>query len=274
MVILFDIGGTKIRVANVSRPDSFDTPTVFATPKTFDEGIELLKKKISELSGGESIEYIIGGIAGMYSEEKRALLDGRNLSDWVGKPISKILSESFGAEVIIDNDAALVGLGEAVFGAGKGFDIVAYITVSTGVGGARIVGKELDERSLGFEPGKQIIDLHGDTLENLISGGAVEEKTGKKPEEIKDPVFWDGLAKTLSYGLNNIVVNWSPSVVVVGGSMMNEVGISIELAEKYLHEVLGKYPNIPPLKKAELGDFGGLYGGLAMLQNIKRKQND
>lgn len=269
MKILFDIGGTKIRIAKVKGSDTFDTPIVFSTPSTYAQGIETIKEHVLELSNGEKVTHIVGGIAGLFDQSKGTLLTGKNIIDWVGKPIRRELEETFGAKVIIDNDAALVGLGEALYGSGKGFDIVAYITVSTGVGGARIVNGEVDERSLGFEPGKQIIDLHGDTLENLISGRAVLERTSRKPEEINDPRLWDGLAKILAFGLNNIVVNWSPSVIVVGGAMMNDIGISILDTEKYLKEVMVGYPVIPPLKKAELGDFGGLYGGLVRIKNEK-----
>jgi glucokinase len=53
------------------------------------------------------------------------------------------------------------GLGEAVFGAGKGREIVVYMTISTGVGGARIVGGKIDASAMGFEPGHQIIDACG-----------------------------------------------------------------------------------------------------------------
>ncbi len=266
MKILFDIGGTKTRIARVIDADTFDVPVVFQTPKNFDEGIELLKNNILKISKEEKITHIAGGIAGLFDQNKGVILSGNNLIGWIDKPVRSELAKLFGAEVIMDNDAALVGLGEAVYGAGRGFDIVAYITVSTGVGGARIVNGEIDERSIGFEPGRQIIDSHGDTLENLVSGSAVLEKTGRKPEEINDPRLWDGLAKVLAYGLNNIVVNWSPSVIVLGGSMMNDVGISIIDTEKYLKGALKSFPVIPPLRRASLGDFGGLHGGLVKLR--------
>jgi len=45
--------------------------------------------------------------------------------------------------------------------------------------------------------------------------------------------------------------------------------ISVEKTEKYLKEILKIFPKLPVIKKAELGDFGGLYGALAF---IKSKQ--
>jgi len=77
--------------------------------------------------------------------------------------------------VFIENDASIVGLGEAVSGAGMGEEIVVYITVSTGVGGTRIVSGEIDEHAYGFEPGHELINMQ-DSLEDLVSGTAVEER--------------------------------------------------------------------------------------------------
>src|SRR5690606_20277112 len=126
----------------------------------------------------------------------------------------------------------------------------------------------------GFEPGHQIVDIDGTLmpeasgiyLGNLISGKAIEKRTGKKPAEITDPAFWEEMARILAYGLNNTIVHWSPDVVVLGGSMMNKVGIPVESVEKYLREIMVIYPELPPVKKSTLGDLGGLYGGLAYLR--------
>ncbi len=266
MFIIFDIGGTKTRITSALSTDNFNNPVIFDTPLNYSEGIELLKQHIHSLVGGQPITAIVGGIAGPWNNHDGLLLSSHNLSDWVQKPLRSDLENTFHTRVIIDNDAAMVGLGEAVFGAGKDFSIVAYITISTGVGGVRIVNGAIDDRSIGFEPGKQIIDAEGHTLEDLISGKSLEESTGQKPATITDAAVWDGLAKNLAFGINNIVVDWSPDVVVLGGSMMNKVGIPIDATEKYLHEVLKVFPVIPPLKKALLGDIGGLYGGLARLR--------
>ena len=66
------------------------------------------------------------------------------------------------------NDSDLDGLGEATVGAGKGFNIVAYITVSTGIGGVRIVGGKIDVSTYGFEPGHQIIDADGSIYSEIV----------------------------------------------------------------------------------------------------------
>jgi len=274
MNILFDIGGTKTRIAVSREKDGFDEPVIFETPQTYDEGISIIKKTISDLSGGEKIGKIAGGIAGPFSQRKFFLIGSPNLSDWIGKPLKSQLEKEYGCEVHIENDSAMAGLGEAHFGAGKGFGIVAYITVSTGVGGVRIVNGQIDERTVGFEPGHQTIDFDkssepssdGIYLGDYISGKGIEKRTGKKPEDIDDSEFWEKCAKMLAYGLNNTIVHWSPDVVVLGGSMMNDRGISLDKTREYLSEVLKIFPEIPEIKKAELEDRGGLYGALTTLK--------
>jgi predicted NBD/HSP70 family sugar kinase len=254
--ILFDIGGTKMRVAYSTNGESFEEPKVVPTPESYEAGKQTFFNLVEECSKGREIGAIVGGMS-------------RNVANIPFEQFKKDLAERFGAKLFLENDAALVGLGEAVFGAGKNFEIVAYLTVSTGVGGARIVNGQIDEHAIGFEPGKQILDIeNGKTLEDLISGRALEANFGKKPKEIEDPEVWDDLAHKLAVGLNNIIVEWSPNVVVLGGSMITgDPAISVGKSEQYLKDILKIFPDVPVIKKAELLDLGGLWGGLAYLKN-------
>lgn len=271
MYILFDIGGTKMRVVSADRKKFLGEPVVVSTPKDFNEGMDTLNNIISKLSNGAPIEAIVGGIAGPLNQDKSGLVESVNLSGWKGRNIKDVLTEVFHAPVSIENDSALVGLGEANYGAGRDKSIVAYITISTGVGGVRIVDGNIDKNAQGFEPGHQIIDpdnslcpsCEGNDLESYISGTAVEKRFGKKPFEIYDDAIWDELAKFLAYGLNNTIMHWSPDIIILGGSMMKEVGIPIPAVQKHLTDIMKIFPHIPEIKKADLGDFGGLYGALS-----------
>lgn len=159
MYLLFDIGGTNIRLAISKDGKTFGNPKIFSTPKSFNDGMRFIKKEALEISGGKKIKAVAGGIAGHLDKNKTKLAGSPNLPAWVGKPLKRALEDSFGAPVVLENDASVVGLGEAVFGAGKGKSIVAYITVSTGIGGARIVDGRIDKSSSGFEPWHQIINF-------------------------------------------------------------------------------------------------------------------
>ena len=93
--------------------------------------------------------------------------------------------------------------------------------------------------------------------------------TGKKPKEITDPAFWDDMARVLAIGINNTIVHWSPDVVVLGGSMITgEPAIPVDATERYLHDMLKVYPQLPPVKKSELGDHGGLWGALEYAKTL------
>jgi Transcriptional regulator/sugar kinase len=154
---------------------------------------------------------------------------------------------------------------------------VAYHTISTGVGGAKIENGQIDDASAGFEPGHQILDVDrtvlGDeivpTLENLVSGTALAERFGVPAYEIpQDDVVWDELAEYLAQGLNNTIMYWSPDVIVLGGSMIvGDPAILIDAIRKYTVESLDGFVECPLITKAELADSAGLYGAMAMLKN-------
>ena len=274
-----------MRVVAADRKQFLGDPVVVNTPKDFNEGMETLKRIIDNLvaSNGlpqhdsaeskksEPIEAIVGGIAGPLNPEKTMLVKSPNIGGWVGRDIKGFLAEAYKVPVALENDAALVGLGEANYGAGRGKDIVVYLTISTGVGGVRIVKGNIDESAQGFEPGHQIIDpdntlcptCEGNDLEAYVSGTSIEKRFGKKPYDIHDDATWDELAKFLAYGLNNTIVHWSPDIIVLGGSMMKEVGIPVPAVRAHLAEIMKIFPTLPQIEKAELGDFGGLYGALS-----------
>ena len=255
---------------------SFDEPKIVETPQDFNAGMSLLEKIILELSGGKKIEVAAGGIAGHLDRGKTKLINSPNLSGWIDKPFKETLQKIIKAPIYLENDAAVVGLGEAVNGAGKGEEIIAYITVSTGIGGVRIVDGKIDRNIFGFEPGHQIIDPTGTLcpmcgsaghLEGHVSGAVLEARFNKRAYEITDPQIWEEGAKWLAYGLNNTAVYWSPSVIVLGGSMIiKSSGISIERVSHHLKKTLTIFPEHPRLAKAELGDIGGLYGALEILK--------
>ncbi len=280
MYLLFDIGGTNMRLALSRDGVTFGEPKIIPTPKDFDEGMLALKNLSTELLGGERAVAAAGGIAGTLSRDKTKFLNGPHLQGWNAKPIKAALETAFGCPTFIENDTAIVGLGEAVAGAGKGYAIVVYLTVSTGVGGVRIVRECIDVSAIGFEPGHQIIDADGTLcktsvcgigldLEAAVSGTAVTARYGKKPYEITDEGFWEEMARVLAYGLNNSIVHWSPDIVVIGGSMMKQIGIPIDRVRAHLRGILHIYPELPLIEHSTLGDIGGLHGALHFVkQNL------
>jgi len=285
MYILFDIGGTKTRITASYDLESFDTPVIITTPKSFEEGIETIAKTVKDICGDEKVKAAAGGIAASPNHEKTELVGGGpNITDWLKKPLKARLEKSLGCSVYIENDTAMGGLAQVVYGPAQGAEIAVYITVSTGVGGCRFVDGKIDKSAMGFEPGWQIIDLPSEDqiaqgedwlsgyckpgfLISEIGGVCVEKSEGRKPYEIISEDFWDKKAKLLAYGLHNICTMWSPDVIVIGGSMMNKIGIPLDSVKKYLKETLKNvFPsNVPRIEHAEFGDEMGLHGAMAYL---------
>src|SRR3989344_1221237 len=281
MYLLFDIGGSKTRMAFSVDGAVFEEPRVVATPSDFKVGMECIRKIGSEVAKGRHVQAVGGGVPGTLDREKKMLVRAPHLKAWAGKPLHSELEKIFSAPVLIENDAALAGLGEARSGAGREKSIVAYLTISTGVGGARIVQGEIDFNTFGFEPGHQIIDIGGEMcegcrvgekhmnighLEEYVSGAAVKRRFGQAPSEIINPAVWDELARFLSYGLHNTIVHWSPEIVVLGGAMiLKKNGIKIERVREYVKEICTVFQELPDIKEAALGDFGGLHGALELI---------
>jgi predicted NBD/HSP70 family sugar kinase len=279
--ILFDIGGTKTRVASSDDLSAFEEPVKFETPLTYRDGMKAVTDVIDDIVRTKGITAIAGGIRGPLNHEKTGIVSETKLVDWVGRNIVKDLHERYHVPVTLENDTAIVGLGEAVLGAGKGYEIVAYHTVSTGVGGARFIHGVLDTASVGFEPGHQTLDLdrsilghHTEhTLQNLVSGTALEKRRGVKPYDIaQDDAVWDELALYLAHGLKNTIVYWSPDIIVLGGSMVvGDPRILKEDIERHTKEVLGGLLPCPPIVDAQFRDEGGLYGAMVLLKRQERR---
>jgi glucokinase len=66
-----------------------------------------------------------------------------NLPGWHDVPVRDLLHAAFGVPVFVENDANAAALAEWHFGAARGFHHVAYLTMSTGVGGGLILGGRL-----------------------------------------------------------------------------------------------------------------------------------
>jgi predicted NBD/HSP70 family sugar kinase len=274
MYLLFDIGGTNTRLSFSEDGTTFMKPAIFDTPQSFEDGVKMIEEIFKDFAQGHTIKAIAGGVAGPLDSRKTKLVNAPHLPQWVNKPLKTLLQRIFEVPVFLENDTALVGLGEATHGAGREKKIVAYISVSTGVGGVRIVDEKIDVNSMGFEPGHQIIHF-GDLmkpkgsygsgpLESYLSGAYLEKKYGVPAHVITDSTVWDKSAVYLAYGLHNIIVHWSPDVVVLGGALMKQ--IDIKKVEEHLKSICTIFPQLPEIRIASLGKVGGLHGALELLK--------
>jgi len=265
MYLVFDIGGTHLRAGVSQDGKTVAAHETIATPKDANEGIRLLTKLAGELAAGETITNLAGGIAGVWDRDKTQLVSSPNLPGWQRQPIKEVLEQQFTCTVTLHNDAVLAGLGEAAQGAGKGYDIVAYLTISTGVGGVRITHGRVDETSFGFEPGQQVIDTEGHTLEYYAGGASLKRRFGLEPTDLNDPAVWKEASHRLAQGLVNVVALWSPDVIVLGGAIVAAGRFSIEKLRQDIKTLTPWLPDIPNIQTATLGDERGLLGALQSL---------
>ena len=158
MYILLDIGGTKTRIAGSNDLESICEPVIIDTPQKFDEGMAIIVGEARRIAGSSPINAVALGIAASPNRQKTSLVGGGpNISDWADKPLKENLEEAFGAPVDIENDTAMGGLAQVMYGPAKGYEIAVYMTISTGVGGCRLVDGRIDKSARGFEPGWQIL---------------------------------------------------------------------------------------------------------------------
>lgn len=270
MYILFDIGGTKMRFARSDDLRSFEEPIVIDNSGKYAPSIVEIKLILDQLKKGEKITKMVGGIAGVLSEQNDMLFASPNILGFIKKPLVKDLERISGAKVFLFNDAELAGLGEANFGAGYGHEIVAYLTISTGIGGALIINHQIAKNKFGFEPGHQILNHQtGETFEDLLGGMSLQNKYKVGPKQLPKELYKNELTKIATVGVYNVIQMWSPDVVVLGGAQMNDIDVN-DVAEgvKELNKVL---PDIPDICLAKLGSYNGLYGAMSILKMMKNK---
>lgn len=266
--VVFDLGGTNVRIGVSHDGTNLDASQIMPTPPVFEDGVGAIEKAAREMLDGAAPLAIVGGIGWALDETKSSIRNStkKNLADWSGKPLKDELGKRLGAPVRLENDVALVGLGEAYVGGGVGSTILVYYTVSTGVNGVRIVEGKIDRATYGFETGKQIISQG--RLEELVSGTAVQKKFGIHPKELDSLDERNKLADLLAEGLYNTCLHWSPDRIVLGGSMIIGVNpIPLARTQESLAKLLTVYPSVPELRMATLGDEGGLHGARILAQS-------
>lgn len=172
-----DLGGTNVRVAIVSQDgkvleeikrDSLSDKGPEIVLDNVIDMVSLLKEKDEAVAIGL-------GIPGPVYQEKGTITIATNLKDFANFPVTNYLSERLNLPVYMDNDANVAGIAEALVGAGKGEDVVYYITHSTGIGGGLVVNGKLVTGKYGYagEIANIIVDRNREKYDHL-NKGAVE----------------------------------------------------------------------------------------------------
>ena len=294
-----DLGGTNVRVCKINEEGKILQDII--SPSYGMEGpdritgniIDLLKK--FDLSDVEGIGV---GIPGPVDAVTNTITIATNIPGCAGYPFADKIAEATGKKVVLDNDANVAGLAEAIFGAGKGYPVVYYITHSTGIGGGLVVNGKVVQGHKGYggEIANVIVDptgprfdryshLNVGAVESLASGTAIgligKEKLGDKVNSGRD-VFdlaskgdptaieiIDKASKDIATMMSAISAVVAPDIFVIGGGCSHSSDVYFDRIRKYFKTMCHEGMKEVPIVKAKLEEPGVL--GAAM--TVKSAEN-
>ncbi len=145
-----DLGGTKLSVGLAdSEGHLLDKTTVYDhATKSEDEIVKQIVHLVSYITLRNKLQEsdLLGigvGIAGHINYKKGEVITTSNFSGFKNYPFREKLQAHFAVPVIMDNDANAQTFGTFKFGAGRGYDDMIFMTLSTGIGIGIITGKKL-----------------------------------------------------------------------------------------------------------------------------------
>ncbi|MWV45674.1 ROK family protein [Paenibacillus sp. HJL G12] len=212
---------------------------------------------------------------------------------WARYPFLEKLRSHFAVPFGWDTDVNAAALGEAVWGAAQGLDSCVYYTIGTGVGigiysGGQLVhglvhpeGGHVPVRRHPEDPFSGMCPFHGDCLEGMASGPAIEARWKMKGHMLPpDHPAWSIEAHYIAQALTGAILMNSPQKVILGGGVMQQHQLFPLIREEvqrnlngYVHaeEILDRIEEyiVPP----GLGAQSGLYGALALgLQALEKNR--
>lgn len=292
-----EIGGSKLQV--VVAGEDLKPFQAFRLPIDRTAGASGIKASIKACLANldEKTFTRIGiGFGGPVNKVTGEIFASYHIEGWRGFAIKTWLQDLTSCEVIVDNDANVAALAEALQGAGTNQSRVLYITLGSGVGAGFVVDKKIYH---GTEPGEMEfghirLDRSGATIQDRCSGWAVNEKIktllSRDPQTILHELVKDfpgheakALGKALatndasasrllsetmndfSFGLSHAIHLLHPDVVILGG------GLSL-LGEVLVREVQNHLPGYlmdafqpgPPLRLSALQESAVPIGALAL----------
>jgi len=209
---------------------------------------------------------------------------------WRGFSWLEAIKSRFGdVALALDTDVNAAGVAEWRWGASRGCEVSVYVTVGTGIGGALVTNGQPLHGLQHPEFGHMVVPraagddfsgvclAHGDCLEGLASGVAIEERWGIDGSQLAPShPAWDLESDYLASALANVVAITSPQSVVLGGGVMSVEGL-IEKVRTATRERLGDYVTsrevhegidtylVPPALGSSAGVLGAFSLGLAAL---------
>jgi fructokinase len=208
---------------------------------------------------------------------------------WSNVDIVGAVRDAFGVPTGFDTDVNAAALGEWRWGSAQGLDTFIYLTIGTGIGGGGMINGRLMHglvhpemghvripHDVGADPFAGICPFHGDCLEGLASGPAMNARWLQPAEQLPDEhPAWTLEARYLALALVNFICTLSPERIVLGGGVMAREllfpllrGQVLDLLNNYVRaeSILRNIDDyiVPPW----LGDRAGVLGALALAERV------
>ncbi|MCR4855645.1 MAG: ROK family protein [Erysipelotrichaceae bacterium] len=288
-----DLGGTNVRIAKVDE-DGRIVQDVIA-PSHGLEGPEKIEENILELLNQFDLNDVksIGlAIPGPVDGEKNVITMATNIPGCEGYPFADNMQRVTGIPVFLDNDANAAGLAEAVLGSGKGYNVVYFLTHSTGIGGALVINGKVIQGHKGYagEVANVIVDpdakqypvyahLNKGGVESVASGTAIgligNELIGPEANSARkvfvlasegNPIaeaIIDKMSKDFATCLAAISAICAPDCFVIGGGCSHSSALYFDKLRDYFRSMAHEGMREVPILKASLSEPGVL--GAAMI---------
>lgn len=205
---------------------------------------------------------------------------------WSDVDIAPRLETATGVPAAFDTDVNGAAFAEMRWGAGRGFDDFAYVTVGTGVGVGLIVNGqptrgfahcELGHIRVARLPGDEwpgSCPYHGNCVEGLAAGSALSARFGEAARDLPpDHPVWDSVAWALAQLCHAIVCAAAPCRIAMGGGVMQGHPHLLPRINAMLIESLKAYVPLPGdgdyVRAPELGADAGPLGAIALAMTAK-----
>ena len=291
MDLAIEIGGTKLQLA-VGQADG-KLHALWRGHVQSHEGGEGIRRQIvmalPELlkQAGLTHDQIRGigiGFGGPTDDTTQSVIKSHHIAGWDNFPLATWMSELVGKPCVISNDADVAGLGEAMFGAGRGYSPIFYITVGTGIGGGLIINGQM-YRGCG-RGAAEIGHLRvrdGDILESYSAGWGIEARanalqtsgtryTARDVARLaQEGTPWaqgvmDQAIAALAEAIQQMIKLLCPRRIVIGGgvSLIGEERFFQPLRARVADGIFPPFAGLTEIVPAELGEEVVLHGALAL----------
>ena len=172
-LIGIDVGGMSIKGGLVDSESgkilyqtAITTAEKYDTSNSFSEDIAKVVAMVIEGSK-VSFDNVVGigiGQPGTIDSERGVVRYSNNIAIENVPVVDDLHKKGYNCPIYINNDANCAALGEYVFGAGRGYKDICFVTLGTGVGSGIIINGKLFEgrSSAGAEAGHMVIVTNGE----------------------------------------------------------------------------------------------------------------